>query len=69
MGNFFLILRKFAKGCEQVTLRFILYPENRQCISVMGSVNRMLHIVPNIRLRCHLGTRGDYVPVAGSAYL
>ena len=20
----------------------------------------MLHIVPNIRLHCHLGTRGDY---------
>ena len=20
----------------------------------------MLHIVPNIRLRCHFGTRGDY---------
>ena len=22
----------------------------------------MLHIVPNTRLRCHLGTRGDYQP-------
>ena len=25
-----------------------------------GGVNRMLHMVPNIRLLCHLGTRGDY---------
>ena len=23
-------------------------------------VNRMLQKLPNIRLRCHLGTRGDY---------